>query len=473
MSNASLTAVLPRNLAHRDRQPDRATEAALADFRSPTEAVIHEPLPASARATVWVIAASAAAAITAMALCPVDRVVTAPGKLVSEAPTLVVQPLETSIVRSIDVREGQTVHRGEVLARLDPTVADADAAASEAQVASLAAEVARLRAETAGVPYVSDGTPAGQLQEMNFIQRHAEQNAKLATYRQKIDAARARVAQAEAQIAGYAQQLRAASATDAIRRALERMQVGSKLARLEADAQRAGLQRALDAAVAGRAEATDDLAALQRERDATAAQFRREALQQLTEQQRRLADAREQRSKAELRRRLVDLRADRDAVVLSVAHVSVGSVLQSGDTFITLVPRGAPLEVETSIAGREAGFVQPGDRAVVKFDTFPYATYGYDIGAVRTISPDSFADPRDAPQRPGRPDTVQVAAIKESAFYRARIALSGSKLHDLPHGFRPVPGMPVTVDINVGRRTVLGYLTAKVIPVLSEGLREP
>ncbi len=47
------------------------------------------------------------------------------------------------------------------------------------------------------------------------------------------------------------------------------------------------------------------------------------------------------------------------------------------------------------------------------------------------------------------------------------------KLHNLPAGFRMTPGMPVTADINVGRRTVLSYLLAKVVPALTEGMREP
>jgi HlyD family secretion protein len=35
------------------------------------------------------------------------------------------------------------------------------------------------------------------------------------------------------------------------------------------------------------------------------------------------------------------------------------------------------------------------------------------------------------------------------------------------------PGMPVTADIKVGRRTIMSYLMARVIPTLTEGLREP
>jgi hemolysin D len=78
-----------------------------------------------------------AACLVAMWLIPIDRVVTAQGKVVSRAPMEVVQPLETSIVRSIDVTEGQSVHAGDVLARLDPTFATADVGALQAQVSSL------------------------------------------------------------------------------------------------------------------------------------------------------------------------------------------------------------------------------------------------------------------------------------------------------------------------------------------------
>ena len=33
--------------------------------------------------------------------------------------------------------------------------------------------------------------------------------------------------------------------------------------------------------------------------------------------------------------------------------------------------------------------------------------------------------------------------------------------------------MPVTADIKVGKRTVLAYLMARVVPTLTEGFREP
>ncbi len=201
--------------------------------------------------------------------------------------------------------------------------------------------------------------------------------------------------------------------------------------------------------------------------------YRRETLQQLTEQGRKLADAKEQRSKAALRRSLVELRASRDAIVLNIARVSVGSVLQSGDDFITLVPTDAPLEIEAGVSGRDVGFVRTGNPSVIKFDTFPYTTYGYASGTVQTISADSFMDPRRDREPPSRPITSRGESLNDGAYFRAHVSLDEMKLHGLPAGFHLIPGMPVTVDIKVGQRTILGYLMSRVIPILSEGMREP
>src|SRR5215471_1301810 len=121
------------------------TLPAILEFQWPSTAVVNAPIPRSARGIVWVIASMVLVLIVIMGLIPVDQVVTARGIVVSQSPTVLVQPLETAIVRSIDVREGQVVRTGQLLARLDPTFAAADLAALTTQVSSLEAEVARLQ----------------------------------------------------------------------------------------------------------------------------------------------------------------------------------------------------------------------------------------------------------------------------------------------------------------------------------------
>src|SRR6476646_12287141 len=116
------------------KNKDDPTLPVILEFQQPSTAIINAPIPRSAQGTVWIVASMVVALIAIAGVLPVDQVVTARGIVVSQAPTILVQPLETAIVRSIDVREGQVVRAGQLLARLDPTFAAADLAALSAQV---------------------------------------------------------------------------------------------------------------------------------------------------------------------------------------------------------------------------------------------------------------------------------------------------------------------------------------------------
>jgi hemolysin D len=133
-----------------------------------------------------------------------------------------------------------------------------------------------------------------------------------------------------------------------------------------------------------------------------------------------------------------------------------------------LVPADSPLEIETVIDGRDAGFVNVGDPVTIKFETFPYFTYGTAQGVVRVVSADSFHHPMDDQAK--KPTAEDAAG---TVFYRARISLDEMKLHNLPAGFRVTPGMPVTGDVKVGKRTVLQYMLSRFVPTMTEGMREP
>ncbi len=188
----------------------------------------------------------------------------------------------------------------------------------------------------------------------------------------------------------------------AMRKELERLGVGAVVNTLAATDNFLEAARNVANTTQGVESARRDLEAAKAERDGFDQNWLAAVAQKLSDEMQKLADAREQLSKAELRRRLIELRADRDAIVLTVAKVSIGSVLQSGQQFITLVPADAPLEVEANISGRDDGFVHVGAASAIKFDTFPYSRYGLAHGTVRTISPDSFTAQDDARARGAR-----------------------------------------------------------------------
>ncbi len=441
------------------------------EFQMPSTAITSTPVPFAARGIVWVIVSMFMAILLAMGLIHVDRVVTAQGRVVSRAPTMVLQPLEAAIVRSIDVIEGETVRAGQVLARLDPTFAMADVGALAAQVATLQAQVSRMQAEAEGRPFTYTGLdPSLSLQAAVFAQRQAEYTFKLENYTQKINGIVSAIAKANSDATGYRSRLAVATSVESMRRELEHLQVGSKLNTLAAMDNREEMDRNLRSAVETATSAQLDLAALIAERNGYVQSWHADISDKLADATGKLSDARESLNKAQLRRQLVELRADRDSTVLTVAKVSVGSVLQSGQQFITLVPADSPLEVEANISGRDNGFVHVGDPVAVKFDTFQFTQYGMAYGTVRALSADSFTA-QDEQRNPT--GAIPLPTNSSEPYYRARVAIDRVELHDTPVGFRLMPGMPVTADIKVGKRTILQYILGRALPVVSEGMREP
>ena len=454
------------------RQEQRADAIALPsllEFHSPSAALAHAPILYGARRMSLVVCTLAAACFAAGGLIPIDKVVTAPGKVVSLDATSVIQPLEAGIVRSVNVREGQVVKKGDLLARLDPTFATADATALTSQVASLQAEVDRLQAEATGKPYKpADASPMSLMQSAIFTQRQAERGFKMEGYNQKISSLQSQIQKGMSDVNAYSERLKVATELEQKRVELEKLQVGSQINRLAATDSRLEVKRGLDGALATVQQGARDIGAMQADRDAYDQNWRSQVIQDLTDQGRKLSDARENLAKADRRRQLVELRADQDAVVLNISKVSVGSVLQSGEQLMSLTPLDAPLEVEVNVPGSDSGFVHPGNPVTVKFDAFPSTQYGDADGTVRFVSPDSFTGDPDQKQR-----GVQQMPQTGNAFYRARISLDEVKLHDTPPGFRVMPGMPVTADVKVGKRTVLSYLFSRVLPIAMDGMREP
>ncbi len=442
------------------------------EYQSPSSAIINLPMPRIARSFTLTFSSMLAVMVVAAGIIKVDRVVTASGLVVSRAPTVVVQPLEASILRSIEVHPGDVVHAGQILARLDPTFATADMSTLVAQVSTLQAQVSRMQAEMENRPFTYTGLdPNMAFQAAIYGQRQAEFSYKLENYRQKADSLSATIAKARSDIATYTDRLNYAKSLETMRKELEQLAVGSKINTLSAMDTRAQMQGSLDSAQQQALGAQRDLAALIAERNGYIQNWHTEVADKLTEVLSKLSDARESLNKAQLRRQLVELRAEQDGTVMSVGKVSVGSVLTAGQQLITLVPTDAPLEVEANISGSDDGHVHVGDPVDIKFDTFAYTQYGLAHGVVRIVSPDSFTAQEEQRNPTG---AVPLPSNNTSGvWYRSRITLDQINLHSTPANFHMVPGMPIQADIRIGQQTILRYMLGKTIPLATEGMREP
>jgi membrane fusion protein, hemolysin D len=161
--------------------PTRQSEAASTDklirlFQSETAEIDNAAEPERAHSVLLVAAAMFAILVVLAILMPVDRVVESTGgQVVTADPTIVLQAFDQSLIKTLDVKAGDRVKGGQLLATLDPTIAAADANALRLQVASDDAQIARCEAELAQKPY-DPGPSAAQyaaLQKGYYLQRKA------------------------------------------------------------------------------------------------------------------------------------------------------------------------------------------------------------------------------------------------------------------------------------------------------------
>jgi len=450
------------------------TPLALLEFHSPTAGLVNLPATPSARYIILLIGGLFMASLAAMAFFPINRVVSTPGRLISTQPTIVVQPLETAIIRSIDVRVGDFVKKGQVLAHLDPTVTEADITNMRVQRDAYQAEYDRLKAEAAGQEYkVNLNDPASVEQGAAFLRRKTEYQGHVDNYDQQIAGLESDIQGYRANAAMYGSKMRVASEVLQMRQREQADQVGSRLSTLGAQTDLMEAERSEIAAQQSANSAEKKLAAMKAEREGYIGNWQAKIYSELTEAGHHLAEYRSSFEKARLRQDLVLLRAPEDGIVLTIGQGSVGSVLQSAGQFITLVPTGYGLEMEAVMRSQDVGFVQVGDHALLKFATFPYDQYGGAEATVRIISADAFTPSSQGGNGVGGNASQSSEDSTASGIYRVRLRIDRYTLHGQPSFFHPMPGMSLTADIDVGKRTVLQYLFNKITPALTNGMREP
>jgi HlyD family secretion protein len=375
-----------------------------------------------------------------------------------------VQPIETSIIRSIDVRVGQVVKKGERLATLDPTDADADQAQLRLKYDSLDTQIKRLAAELAGkAPPVEVGkvTADTQLQDKLTEERRANFAAQLMRLSENIAKTRAALETnlRDQQVLG--DRTKSLREVETMQERLVDQKFGAKVNLLDARNKRMEVERDYTLAKNQEPEIRRELAGLEAEKQAFVNGWRQKIMEDMLNLTRDRDATAEQIKKGTLRKDKVVLTAPADAMVQDIAPLSQGSVAQAAEKMFTLVPLGTALDAEVQIDSLDVGHVKTGDVAHVKLDAFPFQKHGTLEAKVRTLSEDAFK--RDTPN----PDTGT------NAYYISRLDLGKDTLKNMDPHARLLPGMTLTAEIVVGKRTVLSYLLWPLTKGLDEAIREP
>lgn len=394
------------------------------------------------------------------AVAQLDRVITAPGKVVPFDKVKVIQHLEGGIVKNLLVRENQEVVAGQPLVELDLATSGVNGAEMSARMAGFKLAQVRLQTESTEsdpvwpVELVKQFPAVYEAERSTQLARRGELANTLAAIdgqitqgRQRVAELRARLASSEASLRISMQELAMSEnlVKDKLVSQLEHFQRKSNVERLTGDIESA--RQAIPGAQAGVEEA------LARRREELS-KFRRRATDERSELERKMASLSEDLNRAQDQESRSVIRAPIDGVIKNMRYQSPGNVVKAGEPIMEVVPLKDQLVVEVKLNPVDRGFVVINQKALVKISAYDFYKYGGLEGTVTGIAADTDL---------GR---------NEEQFYRVVISTSKSYL-GRSAGLMPIsPGMVAEVDVKVSAQSVLWALLRPVLKLKHEAFRE-
>jgi HlyD family secretion protein len=432
------------------------------DYLPDADEIERSPVPRVAQVTVHILLLAFVSFGLWASVSQLDQVVVAQGRLINPLPNVVVQPMEMSIIKSIDVRVGQVVKKGETLATLDATFAQADESQLKARLASLETQIQGFELELTGKISTdkADNNADDELQAKLMLERKANYEAQQTKISETSAKLRAALATNRRDQQFVASRLKSLKEIEKMQEKMVAQKFGAPLQLLEAQQRTKEVERELELVSNREVEIRRHLAGVDSERMAFEKGWRQKIMEDLLNISRERDSLKEQIQKADKRSKMVTLTAPVDSVVLEIAKLSMGSIVQAAETFFTLVPLNVTMEAEVQIEAADVGYIKLGHPVHVKVDAFPYQKHGTIDAKVRTISEDAF-----------RKDTT--GSPVANAFYLSRLVLDTPKLTNMKDGSRLLPGMTLSAEIVVGKRSVLSYLAWPLTKGLNEAIREP
>ncbi len=426
----------------------------------------HPPSPL-ARAFVLAFGALMASLAVWAIVGKLDIVAVAEGKLVPATYVKIVQPAEQGIVREILVREGDAVKGGQVLMRMDTTLAQADRQTLLSDYHSRHIALRRVDAQLQRTPLLRrHDDPAelfAQAQAQYQANRFALENA-IAQERSVLDRTRSELAGAEqvqakldAVLPHYQEQERAYKELGEQGFA-GRMMVSDKIReRMEKEGDLKSQSFVIKGAHATIAQSMNRVGQLE-------ADYERQLRTERVELATQLERTRQELAKVEHRNTLLELKAPQEGIIKDLATHTIGTVVSPGTILMSLVPNDEALVAEVWVKNDDVGFVHVGQTGKVKLAAFQFQKYGTLEGTITTVSADA-ADPGGKDKPPGN-------ATGGPLVFKTLVKIPTTYLETDGRRYPLAPGMQVAAEINLGQRTVIEYLLSPVSKAWHEAGRE-
>ena len=397
---------------------------------------------------------------------PLDSAAVASGQVAVTSDRKPIAHLEGGIVKEVLVSESQRVKAGQVLFKLQPIQAQSNSDLLQKQLDAVTAQEARLLAERDLALRIKfpeailarrqfpETAAAIYDQEKQFAERKRSMETQVDILKRRIDQANndingkiQREASLKAQLGNLQSEITAVSglAERGFYPKNKLLANQREMFRIQGDL---GQARSDIARTHEQIEETKVEIRLTRERQVD------EASLQLAEVRIRLSEIREKLSVAADVLSRVDVRAPQDGIVQGLKVHAVGAVVRPGEPMAEIVTPEDGLLMSAQVKPTDIDSVQPGQKAEIRFPAFTSRQKEPTMGKVETVSADAMFDTNT-----------------KQSFFLVRVSID---LRTLPLDLREklTPGMPATVLITTGERTLLKFLVGPLTDALARTMRD-
>ncbi|MEM9577931.1 MAG: HlyD family type I secretion periplasmic adaptor subunit [Pseudomonadota bacterium] len=372
----------------------------------------------------------------------VPELTRASGALVPTGRYHQIQAPEAGIVVSVEVAEGQSIQRGQVLAELSSRTLDQQEEALQQEVAGNALKLQNYHAILAATQESAQASTDLTFEGMHYAatqirllaQKQRAQDELVARLNETLDTLQRARDLAEKRVNAkaisvekdeelFAKGLTTARDLDAQKDRLDQLQASL----VDVDVRLSQLQKDLSTALT---KATQERLGLQEK-----------YAEQIFELELRQQALVVQAAALNAQREALRVRAPENGVVHAISFPNPGEVIAAGDVLFELLPTEQNLVAEIEVNPLDIGHIAKGDAVALKFDTFDPRRYGQVTGEIISISPNSVLD-RETGQE----------------HFRATVALSDATIGQGVWQRKLQSGMTTTAEIVTDERTVLAYL---------------
>lgn len=394
------------------------------------------------------------------AFAKLDEVSVAMGEVVPQGQLKVVQHLEGGIIERLEVAEGKRVKSGQVLVQLDLASGGTNREELIVQLDGLVLRKARLSAQIDNkepkFPEEASKRRPNLLRTewQSYEAWKRELQTSLSVLEKQITQSELEVKQLAAQrnavladleLSRQRLTMSASLLSEGLTPRMEHLVMKGEVEKLSGEAE--VLKQSIPRAQASLAEAR---ARYEEEKERN----NRRSIENDAGVELQIARVNELLNRASDQVRRAVIRSPIDGVVKNMRYHTIGGVVKPGEPIMEIVPISDRLVVEAQLNPVDRGYVQEGQRAVVKISTYDFVRYGSLDGVVDRIGASTNTDPNGEP------------------YYQVVVRTNKTYLGD-QQGLLPItPGMQATVDIHTGTRSVLNYFIKPVLKLRNEAFRE-